>query len=403
MGRQPQAGDTLGRYVLEEELGRGGMAVVYRATDPTLEREVAVKVLHGHLDDIEHARRFLREARAAARLEHDSILKIHDYGGGADKDDVAAYIVAELIRGPSLQGYIARRGVLLPEVAAMVVLRLAEALSCAHDKGIVHRDVKPDNVMIAEGGRVVLTDFGIARVLEGDSVTRTGALLGSPAYMSPEQARGEPVDARSDLFALGTVLYKLCTGKLPFTAPDPLATVLRIIKGAFTPPLALNPRIGSALERVILKLLQQKREDRYQSAAELAKVLRELLADVGIDDPEAALARYFDSPGDYNRELVGHVITRSIERARTARERGEHAAALSYCDRVLAFEPQNTDALALIETLSSRRGQRRSLLYGAVALVLAGGVAGAVVLARGGGSDHGSARVGSAGSALASG
>ncbi len=195
MSRGPRgvrAGDTLGRYELGDELGEGGMATVFKARDKELRRDVAVKVLFPHLARREEVvRRFHREARAAAGLEQANILRIYDVGG-AEGDD-PPYIVMELIRGRSLLAEIEQRGPMFPEVAACVGALLADALAAAHKASIVHRDMKPANVMIAPGGRILLTDFGVARLETEDSlVTKTGAVLGTPAYMSPEQAMASP-------------------------------------------------------------------------------------------------------------------------------------------------------------------------------------------------------------------
>src|SRR5258708_22541180 len=197
------------------------MATVYRARDRELRRDVALKVLFAHLakrDEI--VRRFHREARAAAVLEHANILRIYDVGGGEGSDP--PYIVMELIRGPTLLGEIEQRGPMLSELAACVGALLADALAAAHANGVIHRDMKPGNVLIAPGGRVLLADFGVAHLETEDSlVTRTGALLGTPAYMSPEQATGEPTTAQSDIYSLGATLYQLVTGALPYSGPPP--------------------------------------------------------------------------------------------------------------------------------------------------------------------------------------
>jgi serine/threonine protein kinase len=400
--RVPQVGDTLGRYVLAEELGRGGMAVVFRAQDPTLHREVAIKVMHAHLwGNKEYAARFAREARAVASLRHPNIVEIHDFCEGAatpGEEPVPGYIVSELVRGMTLRQFLDRSGHPLSEVAAMIALKLAEALQCAHARSIIHRDLKPENVMIAEGGRVVLTDFGIARIAEGEAVTQTGAMIGSPAYMSPEQARGLKIDARSDLFSLGTVLYLLATGALPFPGKDPISTVLRILDGKYDPPLRRNPQLGTPLDRVIRRLLQAEPEQRYASAEEIATTLRLVLAEGGIRDVDDELERYFSAPGQYNKELVTRVIDSSLHLASEASRRADYPRALSFCDRVLAFEPEHPAALELMARVSARGLRwRHWLAIGVGALLLAGGLtisllprwtgrptarAGAVVLAR---------------------
>ena len=213
--RSVHTGDVLGRYELVEEIGEGGMATVYRARDRELRRDVAVKVLFPHLarkPDI--VRRFHREARAAAGLEHANILRVYDVGAEPGEPP---YIVMELVRGRALLAEIERRGAVLAEVVACMGALLADALAVAHAAGVIHRDVKPANVLIAPGGRLLLADFGVARLETEDSlVTRTGAVLGTPAYMSPEQATGDTATARSDLYSLGVTLYQLATGALPY-------------------------------------------------------------------------------------------------------------------------------------------------------------------------------------------
>ena len=354
MPRSPEVGDQLGRYRLVEELGRGGMAVVFRAEDPTLGREVAIKVMHPHLwGASEYATRFTREARAVAALHHPSIVEVYDYGEGQEKDGLPGYIVSEFVKGPTLRQFIDSHGCPFPEVAVMVARKLAAALKCAHGCGIIHRDLKPENIMVAAGGRIVLTDFGIARITEGEAVTQTGALLGSPAYMSPEQARGLPVDVRSDLFSLGVVLYLLCTGSLPFPGSDPISTVIRILEGDYEPPLKRNPRIGSRLDRAIRKLLQTKAEDRYADTDEVMAELDRVLDEAGIDNIDDELLRYFDDPGSFNRTLLTRVLERSLTLAQQASESGDYPRALAFCDRVLSFEPEHQQALELMARVSS--------------------------------------------------
>jgi serine/threonine protein kinase len=365
-------GSTLGRYQVVEELGRGGMAVVYRARDPQLERDVAIKVMHPHLgSEKDAASRFEREARSVASLKHPHVIEIYDVG----RDKLpglgveVSYLVMELVSGPTLREFAKRRGRLLPEVAALVVRTLAQALAAAHEAGVIHRDIKPDNVMIAEGGRLVLTDFGLARQLAGDRVTQTGALLGSPAYMAPEQARGARVDERSDLFALGIVFYELVTGKLPFRGGDPVSTVMSIVEGKYEAAGRLNAQLGRDLERQIDWLLQKTADRRPNSAAELIERLDGVLASVGIEQPDGELGRYFAQPGEYNADLVPRILQSSIVAAKQALASSAKARALSLCDRVLAFAPNDERALEILEQLTrSGTAGRRGLL---VALVVA--------------------------------
>jgi serine/threonine-protein kinase len=354
------------------------MAVVFRAEDSTLGRQVAIKVMHAHLwGRAEYAARFSREARAVAALRHPNIVEIYDYSQGEGTE--AGYIVSELVLGPTLRQFLDRIGRPLPEVAAMITLKLAEALQCAHARGIIHRDLKPENVIIAEGGRIVLTDFGIARIAEGEAVTQTGAMIGSPAYMSPEQARGDTIDPRADLFSLGAVLYLLGTGALPFAGKDPISTVLRVLEGTYEPPLKLNPQLGSPLDRIIRQLLQPDPEDRPASAQSVAANLRAALADAGIADPDQELREYFGAPGSYNKQLVSRIVTVSLTLAADAYRGKDYPRALSFCDRVLAFEPDHPGALELVARFGRRSPPwRRPSLWGALGAA-AIGLAGATI------------------------
>src|SRR5262245_9391644 len=222
------------------------MATVFRARDRELRRDVAIKVLFPHLARrAEVVRRFHREARAAAGLEHPNILRIYDVGG-AEGDD-PPYIVMELIRGRTLLHEIEQRGAMLAEIAACIGALLGDALAAAHAAGVIHRDVKPANVLIAHGGRLLLADFGVARIETEDSlVTRTGALLGTPAYMSPEQASGEATTARSDLYSLGATLYQLATGQLPYSG-SPAKVMSMIAAGNLVAPVRRRPSCGPDL------------------------------------------------------------------------------------------------------------------------------------------------------------
>ena len=382
MPKQYEVGDRLGRYELLSELGRGGMAVVYRAMDTSLGREVALKVMHLHLwGREEHAARFLREARAAASLRHPNIVEVHDFSEGDAEEGSPGYIVSEMVSGPTLRAFLTQHGRPLPEVAAMIGAKLASALGAAHAAGIIHRDLKPENVMIAQGGRVVLTDFGIARVIQDEAVTQTGAMVGSPAYMSPEQARGHRVDSRSDLFSLGTLLYQLGTGELPFKGTDPLSTILKVVEGRYEPPLKRNPSLGTRLDRVIQRLLQLQPAERFPDAAAVEEALLDLVAEAGISDPDADLGSYFLDPPGYSTTLMGRIIESSTELARSAVESGEIPRALALCDRVLALDANHAGAMELMERLSARGGPSRGiLLWGAVTLMVAGVVASAGIL-----------------------
>jgi hypothetical protein len=254
------------------------MGVVYRAVDPLIEREVALKTLHNALpaDVIDEVRtRFLREARSAGRLNHPNIVTIFDVGEEAG----TAYIAMELLEGPSLQQVLRERKPIPFHSVADVVAQVADALHHAHQFSIVHRDVKPANVVVSRSGRAKLTDFGVAYVPASD-VTQSGSALGSPRYMSPEQVLGQAIDARADVFSLGVVLYELLARTTPFERPGDTSVfaLMQRIAGEPHPPLRqVDPEIPSGFDRILDRALAKRPQDRYQSAAELARDVRDYL------------------------------------------------------------------------------------------------------------------------------
>lgn len=272
-------GTTLGKYRLVEKLGQGGMAQVYKAYQPDLDRYVAIKVLHPHLtSDEEFAARFRREARAIAALEHPHSVRVYDF----DTDHDLAFIVMEYLTGASLKARLrdlSCRNEYMPLAEAQHIIgALADALDYAHAHGVIHRDIKPSNVLITTDGRPVLTDFGIAKMIDATIITGSSSSLGTPAYMSPEQAKGEPGDARSDIYALGVMLYQLCTNHLPFDADTPYAIILKHLTAPLPPPRSLRPDLPEPVEQVILKALAKEPDDRYQTAAEMGAAIRAAVA-----------------------------------------------------------------------------------------------------------------------------
>jgi len=273
-------GHTLGPYQVLEELGRGGMAIVYKAFQPSLGRYVALKVLPEYFQhDPEFIARFQREARAAAQLNHPNIVTIYDVGEQAG----VHYIAMEYLDGGSLRDRLAR-GPLSVDQAQQIVEQVGSALDYAHTRGLIHRDVKPANILFTADNRPKITDFGIARASDGTRLTRTGVLMGTPEYMSPEQAQGGLVDCRSDLYALGVMLYEMLTGRVPFQADTPHATLYAIIYQPPPPPRQIRPDLPLVVETVLLKGLAKRPDDRYQSGVELAIALR----DAAVAAPAAA-------------------------------------------------------------------------------------------------------------------
>ena len=282
--RPISVGDILrSRYRLEAQIGRGGMGVVYRATDLELRREVAVKVISED-SSADSRQRFIREARAAAALNHPNIISVYDVG----EENGTPFFVMELVHGSSLGK---ERGLDLPRVVELAS-QICAALEHAHANEIVHRDLKPDNVLLSGNSNTVkLADLGLALPGYGARISRAGLIVGTPSYMAPEQAMGQKVDARTDLYALGVLLYELTTGRLPFTGEDPLTVVSQHVHAPVVPPRVLRPNTPRALEAVILRLLEKNPDARFPSAKETALALRQSLETTGPDEePDGAAA-----------------------------------------------------------------------------------------------------------------
>ena len=358
MSRPPQPGDLIAdRYELEELVGSGGMSSVFRARDAQLDRRVAIKILHErYLDDPEYVERFRREARAVARLSHPNIVTVIDRGD----DEGRQYIVFEHVDGENLKELVERTGRLPVRGALELGLAVADGLSFAHEHGLVHRDVKPQNVLVSRDGDVKVTDFGIARSLHVEhGVTQTGTVLGTGEYLAPEQASGKPVSPATDVYSLGVVLWELLAGDVPFVGENFVAVALRHIN---EPPPNLrevrpdvSPRLAAAVERALAKDPAR----RFPSMAALARELRACLA-----------------------EADGHV-------APPPEPMPEEDAALTVVSRS-APRPARP---------RRRRSRRRPLAYALLALVVAGAAFAGVVLLGGASHHHGGSGGGGGGAA----
>ena len=271
------------RYRIVQPLGNGGMAEVYLAHDGILDRDVALKVMSGrYAGDEEFVERFKREAQSAAALSHPNIVSIFDRGAA---EDGTYYIAMEYLPGGTLKDRITKRGAIPPRTAAAVTLQIAGALCAAHERGVIHRDIKPHNILITESGDVKVTDFGIARAASSSTMTRTGSILGTAHYISPEQAMGEPVGPASDLYSLGVVLYEMLTGELPFDAETPLGIAMKHVSGHLRPPKEVNPQVPEGINAITARLLAKDPLDRYANDAELIEDLERFLA--GLEPSDA--------------------------------------------------------------------------------------------------------------------
>ncbi|CAN5712986.1 Stk1 family PASTA domain-containing Ser/Thr kinase [soil metagenome] len=267
-----------GRYEVIDRAGVGGMAEVYRARDELLGREVAVKVLSERFSrDRSFIERFRREAQSAANLNHPNIVSLYDYGA----DDGTYFIVMEFIDGRPLDDVIRADGALMPERASEIASDVAQALQRAHAGGLVHRDIKPSNIMITSSGETKVTDFGIARAVTSDgeqTMTQTGMVIGTAAYLSPEQAQGNPVDPRSDVYSLGCVLYEMLTGAPPFAGDSPLSIAYKHVREDPTPPSRANPDVPQGLDAIVMKAMAKNPDNRYDSALDLKQDLDRFLS-----------------------------------------------------------------------------------------------------------------------------
>ncbi len=373
-------GTQIEKYTVQSEVGHGGMAVVYRGLDTVLNREVAIKVLHPHMAAREESRaRLRREALTVAKLRHENILEIYDYSG---ENAVESFLVTEFIHGMTLREWLDTRWRPRPALAALITHRLCIALGHAHKIGIVHRDIKPENVMIREDGCLKLMDFGIAQIIDHQKLTMTGQLLGSPAYMAPELISGKPIDARTDLFAVGVMLYQLATGSLPFSGRNPHEVLSRIADAEYPKACTICPLVDDELEKIIAKALAREPDLRYQSAEDFARDLETYLAEVGLAATSDEVTSYF-SASDCERYvglLDKRVCAALMTQAESATRAGHSARAIRLLGRVLELEKDQKQARSMLSRLRSRERTLRHLMAGAAGLAFTALTSGLVVL-----------------------
>ncbi len=406
----------LAKYEVFEEIGHGGMATVYRGRDRRLGRDVALKVIHPHLrDSADVARRFADEAKAVAKLRHRNIVEVFDVSG---EDEREQYLVVELIRGRTLRKLLEDHGPMPPEIAGAVLLEILAALGHAHAAGVVHRDVKPENVLVEHrrasslpsedtptgavgstrslragdraerserppepGTRTVvkLTDFGIAKLLDAQGVTSTGQVLGSPAHMAPEQIEGGEVDERADVFAAGVLLYECVVGSLPFRGNNPAQVLRRVLEGLYPPAERERPTVGKRWSALIDRALSHAPGDRFASAGDMAAAVETELARVGLlgesTSPRVELEAWLDDPEGYAEQHQVRLVKRLSALAATARAEKNVLAAAGDYNRALAYAPSDPDLLRAMTRLMRAERRRRVLLRTLpVALVLGAGI-----------------------------
>ncbi|HEY1955907.1 MAG TPA: protein kinase [Polyangiaceae bacterium] len=378
---------ALAKYEVIEEIGHGGMATVYRARDTRLEREVAVKVIHPHLrESAEVGHRFVVEAQAVAKLRHPNIVEVFDVSSA---EDAEKYLVVELVRGATLRKLLKERAPLPPEIAAAIAIDVLAALAHAHDEGVVHRDVKPENVLIehrtprGEGETPVpssgkgevrtsvkLTDFGIAKLLDAQGVTSTGQVLGSPAHMAPEQIEGGAVDARADVFGAGVLLYEAMVGHLPFQGANPAQVLRRVLDGQYPSAELERPEIGKRLSAILDRALAHDPAGRFDSASAMQNELTAELRRVGVDSPARELEAYFDDPEGYAKDHKKRLIAKLCELAQSAQKEGRALDTAADYNRALAYAPDDPQLLRIVANMQ-RDAARAQMLRRAGPLALA--------------------------------
>ncbi len=468
---EPAARDDfpkLEKYELVEEIGHGGMATVYRARDVRLKREVAVKIIHRHLrENREVATRFIAEARAAAKLKHRGIVEVYDVSSEEDRE---RYLVVELVRGHTLRKVLLDHREMPPEIGAAIVAELCDAIEHAHASGIIHRDVKPENVLVGlpkprdsllpsapvtvstpppssdrpsgdepvetsaaeepprdaadeddvapnksstrksagppssgpgsgkpasrtprsrrkEELSLKITDFGIAKILDAHGVTSTGQVLGSPAHMAPEQIEGGEVDQRTDVFALGVILYECLVGHLPFDGKNPAQVLRRVLDGRYERAELERPVVGARFSSIADRALAMDMADRPETPAALAALLREELEALGLSDGRQEITEYFRDPDGYREKLTARLVPLLVARAENARRAKRNAEAAMDFNRAHALAPDDVAILKRLTQLGSSRSAsalwRKVGLLSIACVVLGGGAYGAVRALRG--------------------
>lgn len=384
---QPLKAPELVKYELLEEIGHGGMATVYRARDKRLGREVALKLIHRHLrQSPEILRRFILEATTIAKLKHRNVVEVYDV---SDEGSLERFLVVELIEGGTLRD-ILNQGPLSPEVAAAIVVEVGEGLAHAHLHGVVHRDVKPENVLLelpsgserlaagtpAPPVKVKLTDFGIAKLLDAHGLTSTGQVLGSPSHMAPEQIDGGKVDERADVFALGVLFYECLVGKLPFAGEHPAQVLRKVLAGEYTPAERAQPRVGIAYSRIVSRALSRAPEQRYPT---IRAMLNAIVHELGLLK-FGSTGRLLQSLAVHDDSLDALIVERLIERGDQARAGGDVSGATDALGRALVYCPADRQLIRRLSGLTRRLALREAARWSGIAAIVLSMAVGLIVL-----------------------
>ena len=339
----------IGQYEVLKEIGQGSLAIVYQAFDPQLRRDVALKILHPIFSkNQKNIERLRQEAQTLAQLDHPHILRIYSF---LDQEE-AKGIVTEYVQGQTLAQFLEKHSPVLPEIGLRIIADILEALEHAHSRKIVHRDIKPENIIINTSGEIKIADFSIAKIMGKESLTLTGQLVGSPFYLSPEQAVGEKVDERADLFSVGVLLFRLVTGDAPFMDQDPAVLLKKILTSAPPRPTQLNPKISKSLERILLKALEKDRAKRYQKAWEFRYDILNSLKEYGLSLEEIELNRYFETPKEYEAQFLLFLTQHYVEEGLFAFKAKQFEKASCLWNRVLEYDPHHLEVRKHLRRLS---------------------------------------------------
>ena len=368
------------RYEVYHRLGYGGMSTVHLGRDTTLKREVAIKILHPGLAEDKNARvRFEREAEAVARLRHPGILEVYDY---AVSEDGEPFIVMEYVDGQHLAAFIKDRPTIIPEAIARIATTMARGLQAAHEARVIHRDFKPENVMVARDGRVLLTDFGIAHVMGLTKLTLTGSLVGSPAHMAPEILEGIEAGPSADIFAIGTVVYGMLTGgKLPFSGKTPHEVLKRVYEGTYTDVRTHAPLVGQEMAAFIDRCMARDPKDRFPSASATADALNVLSGEI-VPETSTLVRALFETPEETSKELISGLQTSLEKTLAEARKKRQAGVIAETTNRLLALDCDHEDAKAALNELSRYDSANRWFkMLAAILFLLTGAVAAHFMLA----------------------
>ncbi|OGQ33756.1 MAG: hypothetical protein A3F16_00335 [Deltaproteobacteria bacterium RIFCSPHIGHO2_12_FULL_43_9] len=360
--------EQLGNYELLSGLGNGATSEVFLAKDLRNGRKIALKRLHPQLINSKSLKRLVDESSLISRLKHNSIVEVLE----VDSSENSAYLAMEYVSGGTLTEFIKGGEILYPEIAAILMLEILEGVEHAHRNGVIHRDLKPDNIMLTHEGNVKIADFGLAKIIDRERLTQTGAIIGSPTYMSPEQALGHQLDEKSDLFSLGVILYELTTGKLPFAAENPHAVIRKIIEVDPPRPDSLNPKINRELSQIILQALSKKKEDRQEGVWEFVFQLKSYLNQFGLLTERFRFSNFVKDKNGYLFDLSKTLCDNLLHKAKSSLDSRDSFQFLVFIDHLLGIAPEHKEALELLKNFNtqSRRGFLKPVKIGVSVILL---------------------------------